>query len=122
MIVYTNEQDYVNRSQRSAEISFANDIYFHHEMVRHGKLLTAEQLYPSATATTLRNRASEVVTNDGPFADTGNQISRIYIYESPNLDEALQIATWILAIHSGAVEVRPLMEALSKGNINGSEK
>lgn len=122
MILYSREHDIVDLPQGAAEVSLADDINFHKSMAKHGRLLTAERLYPSATATTLRNRASGIVTNDGSFAESGNQISRFYIIESPDLDEALQIATWILAVHSGAIEVRPIVEVSGKVNLNGSDE
>ena len=121
MMAYNKEPDFEDLPRKADAVSLARDITFHNKMTRGGRLLAAERLYPSVTATTLRIRASEVVTSDGPFVETGDQISGIYIVESQDLDEALQIAAWISAAHSGAIEVRPIMEVPSDADVGDYE-
>jgi len=45
---------------------------------------------------------------DGPFADTKEQLGGFTILELPSLDEALDWAARCPAASAGAVEVRPL--------------
>jgi hypothetical protein len=52
----------------------------------------------------------EVVTSDGPYAETKEVLSGFYTLECADLDEAIALAARIPAAWSGAVEVRPVLE------------
>jgi len=69
-------------------------------------------LYPTSTATTVRvtnGKGGDVVTSDGPYAETKEVLSGFYILECADLDEAVAVAAKIPAAWGGgAVEVRPV--------------
>ena len=44
---------------------------------------------PASTATVVRAADGEVVTTDGPFAETKEQLGGFWIIEAPDLDAAL---------------------------------
>lgn len=70
-------------------------------------------LYPTATATTVRvtgGKGGDVVTTDGPYAETKEALTGFYVFECADLDEAVQVAGKIPAAWDGAVEVRPVIE------------
>jgi len=82
---------------------------FVREIVRSGHYRAAARLQPTATTTTLRERNGRLVTSDGPFAETREQLGGYYLVECSDLDEALAIAGRIPSLRAGgAVEVRPL--------------
>ena len=60
------------------------------------------------TATTVRLTDGKRHVQDGPFADTKEQLAGFTILELPSLDEALDWAARCPAASVGAVEVRPL--------------
>ena len=71
-------------------------------------------LHPTSTATVVRvegARGGEVVTTDGPYAETKEALTGSYLIEADDLDAAVAIAAQIPAAWSGAgaVEVRPVM-------------
>jgi hypothetical protein len=70
-------------------------------------------LYPTDTATTVRvvgGRGGDVVTTDGPYAETKEVLSGFYLLECADLDEAVKRAAEIPAAWTdGAVEVRPVI-------------
>jgi len=68
-------------------------------------------LYPTATATTVRvgGKGGDVVTTDGPYAETKEALTGFYLLECVDLDEALAWAAQIPAAWGGAVEVRPVI-------------
>jgi hypothetical protein len=70
------------------------------------------QLQPADTATTVRtNGGGEVLTTDGPFADTKEVFGGWFLVEAENLDGALEVAGRIPAVRmGGCVEVRPIVE------------
>ena len=64
---------------------------------------------PEHTATTLRVRDGQRLLQDGPFADTKEQLGGYFVIDVPNLDAALGWAQRCPAVEFGAVEVRPLL-------------
>lgn len=69
-------------------------------------------LYPTATATTVRVRGGkggEIVTGDGPYAETKEVLTGFFLLECADLDEAVATAARIPAAWNGAVEVRPVI-------------
>src|SRR3954470_15456788 len=70
-------------------------------------------LYPTSTATTVRvrgGRGGDVVTSDGPYAETREVLGGFYLLEAADLDEAIALAAQIPgAWGPGAVELRPII-------------
>ena len=69
-------------------------------------------LHPTSTATTVRvtgGRGGEVVTSDGPYAETKEVLAGFYLLECADLDEAISVAAKIPGAWDGAVEVRPVL-------------
>ena len=75
-----------------------------------GCYLGGEALLPVATATTVRKKDGKVVTTDGPFAETKEQLGGFYMVDCKDLDEAIKWAGEIPNAHKGSIEVRPIME------------
>lgn len=70
-------------------------------------------LYDTSTATTVRvtgGKGGDVVTTDGPFAETKEVLTGFYLLEAADLDEAIGWAQQIPGAWRGAVEVRPVVE------------
>jgi hypothetical protein len=65
-------------------------------------------LAPVANATTVRVRDGKLLTTDGPFAETHEQLAGAWLFDCPDLDEALKWAARIPTAQYGSVEVRPL--------------
>lgn len=66
-------------------------------------------LQPTGTAKTVRVRDSKVVSVDGPFAETKEQLGGYYLIEAATIDEAASIASGIPGARFGSIEVRPIM-------------
>ena len=75
-------------------------------------------LQPPETGTTVRLKDGKRRVQDGPFADTKEQLGGFIILELPSLDQALDWAARCPAAAAGAVEVRPLAPG-SKRRITG---
>ncbi|MCU0729514.1 MAG: YciI family protein [Sphingopyxis sp.] len=80
------------------------------KMKEDGVLLSGEGLQGVETATSLRIRAGQVETMDGPFAETRETLGGYYVIDVPDLDAALRYAALIPSATFGTVEVRPLMD------------
>ena len=72
-----------------------------------GVLLAAEVLQPSASSTTLTRVDGRLTIQDGPFADTKEQLGGTFVIDVADLDAALEWAGQAPSLSWGAVEVRP---------------
>ncbi len=79
-----------------------------------GTFLAATQL-SEAGAITIRHRKDETLLTDGPFAETKELFIGFYVFDVPNLDEAIKLAKRIPMSETGSVEVRPVVFAESDG-------
>lgn len=59
------------------------------------------------TATTFRLHDGKRQVQDGPYADTKEQLGGFYIINVPNLDTALEWAARVPAAPGSVIEVRP---------------
>ena len=83
---------------------------FAEEMGRRGVLVGGERLRPSTDATTVQVRDGKVLTSDGPFAETKEQIGGYFLVDCKDLDEAIEVAAKIPGARTGSIEVRPIWE------------
>jgi hypothetical protein len=79
-------------------------------MGERGVLQGGERLYPTTDATTVRVRNGDVLTSDGPFAETKEQVGGFYVVDCKDLDEAIEVAAKIPGARHGSIEVRPIWE------------
>jgi hypothetical protein len=109
LLIYTDESA---RGQAPPEV--VQEMYGKYAkfMQDHGsKLQGGEELEAVETATTLRYEGGpggEVVTTDGPFAETKEQLAGFFIVDAADLDEAIEVASKIPSAPFGAIEVRPV--------------
>ena len=68
-------------------------------------------LEPPDSATTVRVQNGKRSVQDGPYADTKEQLGGFFIIEVPDLDTALNWAARYPAGPQGVVEVRPNLSA-----------
>jgi hypothetical protein len=83
---------------------------FTQEITQRGIMQGGEALQPPVTATTVRVKNDEVLTTDGPYAETKEWLAGFYLIDCKDLDEAIEVASKIPAAAHGAIEVRPIME------------
>lgn len=79
------------------------------DLQQSGHLIFMEGL--DWTAMTLRPRNGRVLTTDGPFAETKEQVGGVFLIEARDLNEALRVASKHPAAHLGehlgwGIEVR----------------
>ena len=67
-------------------------------------------LHPASTATVVRTEGGDVVTTDGPFAETKEQLGGFWIIEAEDLDAALAWAAKATEACRAPVEVRPFQD------------
>ena len=81
---------------------------FTQSIIQSGNFKAGDRLQPTSTATTVRVRDGKMVTTDGPFAETREQLGGYYLIEAKDLDSAIGIAARIPGARFGSIEVRPI--------------
>ena len=72
--------------------------------------LGGAELASGRAATTVRVREGEVLTTDGPFADTKEVFGGYYLFEADDLATVVALAARVPAARlGGSVEVRPVV-------------
>lgn len=72
-----------------------------------GVLVSAEVLQSSDSSTTLSLVDGDLRVQDGPYADTKEQIGGTFLVDVPDLDAALVWAERCPAARWGTIEIRP---------------
>jgi hypothetical protein len=80
------------------------------ELQAQGAWVFGGGLHPADTATVVRVNDGEVLTTDGPFAETKEQLGGFWIINATDLDAALAWAAKATAACQEPVEVRPFQE------------
>lgn len=74
-----------------------------------GAFVDGNGLLPAETASVVRMRDGRRQVQDGPYAETKEELGGYVILDVPDLDAALDWAAQCPALPKGAVEVRPTM-------------
>jgi hypothetical protein len=80
------------------------------EMQAAGAWVFSGGLHPAHTATVLRHQNGEVLTTDGPFIESKEQIGGITVLQAPDLDVAMEWAGKLAGATTTPIEVRPFFE------------
>ena len=114
LLIYESPEAFASRT------SEGNDSYtgvwraYHKALVESGVFVGGDPLEVPETGTTIRMKEGKRGVQDGPYADTKEQLGGFTILELPSLDAALEWAARCPAASYGAVEVRPLAPATKR--------
>ena len=86
-----------------------------------GVLASAEVLQPSNATTTVTLAGGELVVQDGPFADTKEQIGGTFVIDVADLDAAIEWAKLAPSVSWGHVEIRPIATRFVDGSWQGAQ-
>jgi len=84
-----------------------------------GVLASAEVLMPSAATTTISLATGGLVVQDGPFADTKEQLGGTFVIDVADLDAALAWAQQAPSARYGHIEIRPTATRFNDGAWTG---
>jgi hypothetical protein len=110
LLINAEESSVEAQSPEEAQATLAEYGAWMQEAERRGVLRGGERLRPTTDATTVRVRDDQVLTTDGPFAETKEQIGGYFLVDCTDLDEAIDLASRIPAVRHGSIEVRPIWE------------
>ena len=110
ILIYESEADQAVREADGPEQQQVHAAYIAYTdaLIAAGKLRSGERLELPFTATTVTARPGEsTLVEDGPYADTKDQLAGFYIIEATDLNDAVAWAARCPAARTGRVEVRP---------------
>ena len=109
-MIYGDETLWGKMPKAEAEKIHGEYFEFTDDIRKSGHYVGGNPLQPSSTATTVRVRNGKVLTTDGPFVETKEQLGGYYLVEAKDLNDAIQVASRIPGARYGSIEVRPIQE------------
>ena len=109
LLIYQDEVAHSQWSEEELAAEYKDYFTFQVETEKLG-VSAGAALMPTNTATTVRVRNGKILTTDGPFAETKEQLGGYFILDCNDLDEAIEIAAKIPGARHGSIEIRPVME------------
>ena len=107
LFLYSNEADFAALTPSEMEQTMSMYSAYIDALREAGVFVDTDWLQPSATATRLSVKDGERRVQDGPYADTKEQLGGYFVIDVPHLDAALAWAEKCPAAHYGIVEIRP---------------
>ncbi len=119
LLIHQAEEAIEERSATEEEAALAAHRALQQKAKEAGTFVEANQLMPSAAATSVRVRGGETELMDGPFAESKEVFIGYYVLDCENLDEAIDYARMIPVSDMGGVEVRPVAYFEGPGQSGG---
>ena len=118
MLIYESPKAFATRKNDDNDPYLGAWRAYYKVLVEAGIYVGGNALEVPETGTTVRLSEGERRVQDGPYADTKEQLAGFIVLELPSLDAAVNWAARCPAASAGAVEVRPLAPE-SKRRITG---
>lgn len=109
LLIYDDEKGWAKLSKTERQQYMGEFAKLRQEIA--GQYVAGSQLEPTSATTTVRTSRGKRLVIDGPFAETREQIGGFWLIDVKDLDAAIAIAVRIPSGPTGAVEIRPLVEA-----------
>jgi hypothetical protein len=107
LLLYSDESDYAQVTpEQMAGMQAAFEAYTQ-TLVDAGVFVTTDWLQPSMAATTLTLKGGAKRVQDGPFANTKEQLGGYYVIRVADLDAAIAWAEKCPLAAFGTIEIRP---------------
>jgi hypothetical protein len=109
LLIYTEAGSWEALSDEERNALYQEYYGLGNDLREQGKMISANELQPTTTATTVAVREGDAIVTDGPFAETKDALGGYYLIEAESLDEAIEWAARIPSARHGKVEVRPVV-------------
>src|SRR5437762_11873040 len=108
LLIYESREAFASRKGDGSDAYTGAWRAYHKALVESDVFVGGDPLEVPETGTTIKIKDGKRGVQDGPYADTKEQLGGFTIIEVPSLDAALEWAARCPAASYGAVEVRPL--------------
>jgi hypothetical protein len=111
LMIYGDERAFASLSPEQLTESMQEYEKYSAWLREKGWMREGDQLADTDKATTVRGEAGQILTVDGPYAETKEQLGGYYILECEHLDDAIEAAKRVPSVAwGGSVEVRPIID------------
>lgn len=118
--IYSNPESRAAWEGFSAEQQAEGYAYYNaisEELVSSGELLASEALADISLAKRVTKTDDGAVASDGPFAETKELLAGFYLVDCDSETRALEIAGRFPEAEYGLIEVRPVLDLASGGDL-----
>ena len=113
MCLTYEEEEKLNELSPSEWAALRDETIAYVETLRaSGSLVVTHALQSTRKAATVRVRAGRARVTDGPFAEAKEVIGGFFVIEARDREEAIELASRWPSARLGAIEVRPIEDAL----------
>ncbi len=110
LLIHSREDGNGSMSEEEIAEMYRGHEAFGQELGSLGKIQGGAELQNASKGKLVRHDGDQILTSDGPFIETKEQLGGFYIIEADDIDEALHWAAKIPASATTTIEVRPLVE------------
>jgi len=111
MLIYEPQEGYSQRETPENEEFWAPWRKYQQSLLESGVMVAGAPLQPaSTTATTVRVRGGSQHVQDGPYADTKEQLGGFILIQARNHAQAVKLGAGIPLAKLGRIEVRPIYQ------------
>jgi hypothetical protein len=110
MLFYQPPEHFISRSNEEDDAFWEPWRAYVKALDEAGVRVGGAPLQPESTGTTVRVKGGQRLVQDGPYANTKEQLGGFIILELPSLDAALEWAARCPTAADGVVEVRPVAD------------
>jgi hypothetical protein len=97
-------------TEEEMQQSYKQVLLIEEDMKSAGAWVFSGRLHEPDTATVVRQSDGDVLTTDGPFAESKEHLGGFYIIEAEDLDAALSWASKVTEVIKTPIEVRPFAD------------
>jgi hypothetical protein len=119
LLIYHSPEEFAMRKNDYNDPHLGAWRAYYKALVEAGVYVGADALEVPETGTTVRVKEGKRRVQDGPYADTKEQLAGFIILELPSVDAALEWAARCPGASIGAVEVRPLAPEAKRRGFTG---
>jgi hypothetical protein len=114
LLIYESPEAFASRKTDGQDPYTGAWRAYYRAAVEAGIYVGGDPLQVPETGTTVRLEEAKRRVQDGPYADTKEQLGGFMVVELPSVDAALDWAARCPAASAGAVELRPLAPDLKR--------
>ena len=119
LLIYHSPEEFAMRNKDYNDPHLGAWRAYYKALVEAKVYVGGDALEVTETATTVRLRDGKRHVQDGPYADTKEQLAGFIILDLPSIDAALEWAARCPGASLGTVEVRPLAPEAKRRGFTG---
>ena len=119
LLIYHTPEEFARRKNDYNHPDLGAWRAYYKALVAAGVYVGGDALEVPETGTTVRLKGGNRRVQDGPYADTKEQLAGFIVLELPSVDAALERAARCPGASMGAVEVRPLAPEAKRRGFTG---